>query len=196
MWTLPSVATVRPSTRPAKCCRRQARRGGQAFTASCRDTARRHGLIVHGGSIGELDAGTLFNTSLVFGPDGAELGRLQKDPPVRHHHAERRGPIAKAGCFGAGREVVVAEAGRDSTGAVHLLRSALPGNSILALRRRGAAVIFVPSAFTRRNRPRPLGCAVAGPRRGKPRAGSSPRPRRGRHADAQGRPRENLGAIP
>ena len=41
-------------------------------------TARRHRVTLHGGSIGERVGDTLFNTTLVFGPDGAEIARYRK----------------------------------------------------------------------------------------------------------------------
>ena len=51
--------------------------GGPAFRF-LRDIARRHGIHVHGGSIGEHDGDRLFNTSLLFAPDGSLTGRYSK----------------------------------------------------------------------------------------------------------------------
>ena len=40
--------------------------------------ARTHGVAVHGGSLGERHGDGLFNTTVVFGCDGAEMGRYRK----------------------------------------------------------------------------------------------------------------------
>lgn len=46
--------------------------------AALRDAARLHSVYVFGGSFPERDGDKLFNTCLVFGPDGALLGRHRK----------------------------------------------------------------------------------------------------------------------
>ncbi len=51
--------------------------GGPAFRF-LQDTARRHRIHVHGGSIGEHDGDRLLNTSLLFTPDGKLVGRYSK----------------------------------------------------------------------------------------------------------------------
>src|SRR4051794_33555701 len=50
--------------------------GGLAYEF-LRRTAREKRIVVHGGSIAELGADRLFNTTVVFGADGAELGRYR-----------------------------------------------------------------------------------------------------------------------
>ncbi len=113
-------------------------------------TARRLGLVLHGGSIGERAGDTLFNTTLVFGPDGLELARYRK---IHLFDAVTPGGLGyrESSLFGAGDRVV--------TCAVALPHGPLTlGLSIcydlrfpelfLALRRAGAQVILVPSAFT------------------------------------------------
>ena len=40
--------------------------------------ARSQRIIVHGGSIGEAGGEKLFNTTVVFDPDGAEIARYRK----------------------------------------------------------------------------------------------------------------------
>jgi nitrilase len=163
--------------------------GGQAYSF-LQDTARRHGLIVHGGSIGELDAGTLFNTSLVFGPDGAELGRYRKihlfdiTTPSGEGYRESR-------LFGAGREVVVAEADGIRLGLSICYDLRFP-ELYLALRRRGAAVIFVPSAFTAETG-RDHWDVLLRARAVETQSWIIAAATTGRHADAQGRPRETWG---
>jgi predicted amidohydrolase len=51
--------------------------GGPAYTF-LRDIARRHGVYVHGGSIGERVGGKLANTTVVFDPQGREIARYRK----------------------------------------------------------------------------------------------------------------------
>ncbi|MCQ8239242.1 carbon-nitrogen hydrolase family protein [Rhizosaccharibacter radicis] len=51
---------------------------GQAAHEFLRQTARRHGIHVHGGSIGERSGDRLLNTSLLFGPSGRRLGIYRK----------------------------------------------------------------------------------------------------------------------
>ncbi|MFN8983125.1 MAG: nitrilase-related carbon-nitrogen hydrolase, partial [Alphaproteobacteria bacterium] len=51
--------------------------GGPAYEL-LRGLARRHGMTVHGGSIIENGGEKLFNTTLVFGPDGVEIARYRK----------------------------------------------------------------------------------------------------------------------
>jgi nitrilase len=115
--------------------------------------ARTHRITVHGGSIGERDGDTLFNTSVVFGPDGAELARYRKIHLFDVTTPSGQG-YRESALFGAGDQVIVAQPGTIDDGEPGLRL----GLSIcydlrfpelyLALRRQGAEVIFVPSAFT------------------------------------------------
>ena len=57
--------------------------------SSCAAIARSHGIHVHGGSIVERAGDRLFNTTVVFDPEGARTGALPQDPSVRHRHAGR-----------------------------------------------------------------------------------------------------------
>jgi len=114
--------------------------------ALLRTMALRHGIVVHGGSIGERVGDTLFNTSLVFGPDGKELARYRKihlfDVTTPNGQGYRESAM-----FGAGDAVVTFAAGGVTFGLAicYDLRFA---ELFLALRRAGAEVIFLPSAFT------------------------------------------------
>jgi nitrilase len=155
-----------------------------------RQTAVRHGLIVHGGSIGELDGGTLFNTSLAFGPDGAELARYRKihlfdiTTPSGEGYRESR-------LFGAGADVVVAEAGGSRLGLSICYDLRFP-ELYLALRRNGAEVIFVPSAFTAETG-RDHWDVLLRARAIETQSWIIAAATTGRHADAHGRPRETWG---
>jgi nitrilase len=163
--------------------------GGEA-DGFLQQTARRHGLIVHGGSIGELDADTLFNTSLVFGPDGAELGRYRKihlfdiTTPSGEGYRESR-------LFGAGSEVVLAEVDGIRLGLSICYDLRFP-ELYLALRRRGAEVIFVPSAFTAETG-RDHWDVLLRARAVETQSWIIAAATTGRHEDAQGRPRETWG---
>jgi predicted amidohydrolase len=51
--------------------------GGPAYNF-LRNTALKHGVYVHGGSIGEKAQGKLANTTVVFDPEGVEIARYRK----------------------------------------------------------------------------------------------------------------------
>jgi nitrilase len=111
-----------------------------------RDTAIRHNILVHGGSIGERVGDTLFNTSLLFAPDGAELARYRKihlfdvTTPTGQGYRE-------SSLFGAGSTVEIGRTATHGFGLAICYDIRFP-ELFLALRRAGAEVIFVPSAFT------------------------------------------------
>jgi nitrilase len=119
---------------------------GSAY-AFLQDCARRHGIIVHGGSIGERSGDTLFNTSLVFGPDGAELGRYRKI-----HLFDVTTPAGlgyrESALFGAGDRVVVTPPAGGLRLGLSICYDLRFPELYLALRQAGAEIIFVPSAFT------------------------------------------------
>ncbi len=117
--------------------------------------ARRLGITLHGGSIGEREGDTLFNTSLVFGPDGRELARYRKIHLFDAVTPQGRG-YRESSLFGAGAEVVTCPIGLP--GGQATLGQVTLGLSVCydvrfpelftALRRQGAGIIAVPSAFT------------------------------------------------
>ena len=114
------------------------------------ETARRFGITLHGGSIGERAGDTLFNTTLVFGPGGEELARYRKihlfDAVTQSGQGYRESSL-----FGAG-ETVVTCGTRSPDGPLTLGLSICYDlrfpELFLALRRAGADAILVPSAFT------------------------------------------------
>jgi nitrilase len=110
------------------------------------ETARRLGMTLHGGSIGERDGETLFNTTLVFGPDGAELARYRKIHLFDAVTPSGQG-YRESSLFGAGDRVVTCAAGGVRLGLSICFDVRFP-ELFGALRRAGAEVIFVPSAFT------------------------------------------------
>ena len=114
------------------------------------DTARRLGIVLHGGSIGERVGETLFNTTLVFGPDGAEIARYRK---IHLFDAVTQSGLGyrESSLFGAGDSVVTCPAalatGKLTLGLSICYDLRFP-ELFLALRKAGAEVILVPSAFT------------------------------------------------
>ncbi len=113
-------------------------------------TARRHAITLHGGSIGERDGDTLYNTTLVFGPDGAELARYRKihlfdaTTPAGQRYREST-------LFGAGNALATCRIGAPDaplTLGLSICYDLRFGELYLALREAGADLIVVPSAFT------------------------------------------------
>jgi nitrilase len=114
------------------------------------ETARALGITLHGGSIGERVGDTLFNTTLVFGPDGRERARYRKihlfdvTTPTGQGYRE-------SSLFGAGDEVVTCHIGAPGGGITLGLTICYDlrfPELFLALRRAGAEAIMVPAAFT------------------------------------------------
>lgn len=119
--------------------------GGPAYEF-LRRTARERGIFVHGGSIGEAAEGRLYNTTVVFGPDGGELGRYRKihlfDIVTPGGQDYRESAI-----FGGGDQSIVYEAAGVKVGCAICYDIRFP-ELFLALRRQGAELILLPSAFT------------------------------------------------
>ncbi len=114
------------------------------------DTARRFGVTLHGGSIGERDGDTLYNTTLVFGPDGAELARYRKlhlfDATTPSGQGYRESSL-----FGAGNALAtcrIGPAGAGLTLGLSICYDLRFPELYIGLREAGADVIVVPSAFT------------------------------------------------
>lgn len=111
------------------------------------DLARRHRLLVHGGSLlEERPDGKCGNTTVVFGPDGTELGRYRKihlfdiETPSGQVYRE-------SDDFAPGREVVVLDQVDPPLGLSICYDLRFP-ELYQELAKRGAKVIAVPSAFT------------------------------------------------
>ncbi len=120
--------------------------GGPAYEF-LRDTARRHRVHVHGGSIGErAEGGKLCNTTLVFDPQGREVARYRKLHLFDIVAPDGAG-YRESATYAAGSEVVTVDIGDMRVGLAicYDLRFA---ELFLALRRAGAELILLPSAFT------------------------------------------------
>ncbi|MDE1896999.1 MAG: carbon-nitrogen hydrolase family protein [Rhodospirillales bacterium] len=109
-------------------------------------TALKHGIHVHGGSIGELAGDRIFNTSIVFGPDGKELGRYRKIHLFDISTPDGQG-YRESAIFGAGQQVVTVEILGITVGLAICYDLRFP-ELFLELRRQGAELILLPAAFT------------------------------------------------
>ena len=122
---------------------------GPAYTF-LRETAQRLGVFLHGGSIGERAGDTLYNTTLVFAPDGAELARYRKIHLFDATTPSGQG-YRESSLFGAGDRVAtcrIGPPGSELTLGLTICYDLRFPELFLALRRAGADVIVVPSAFT------------------------------------------------
>lgn len=119
--------------------------GGAAYEF-LRATARDSRIHVHGGSIIELAGERLFNTTLVFDPDGREIARYRKIHLFDIVTPDGQG-YRESATFGAGDAVVTFRAGGLTVGCAicYDIRFA---ELFLALRRAGAELIVLPAAFT------------------------------------------------
>lgn len=110
------------------------------------ETARTHGITLHGGSIGQRHGDRLLNTSLVFGPDGVERARYSKIHLFDITTPGGEG-YRESDTYAPGSEIVTVPVGAFTAGLAicYDLRFA---ELFLALRRRGANVIVLPAAFT------------------------------------------------
>ena len=119
--------------------------GGQAYEF-LRRMAVAHRVYVHGGSIGERGGEKLYNTSLVFSPDGVELARYRKIHLFDITTPDGQG-YRESSTYGSGDEVVTCEVAGVKLGLAICYDLRFP-ELFLALRRRGAELIMLPAAFT------------------------------------------------
>jgi nitrilase len=119
--------------------------GGAAYEF-LRSVARANKIAVHGGSIGELDGGKLYNTSVVFGADGTELARYRKIHLFDITTPDGQG-YKESETYGAGDEIVTCEVNGFRIGLAICYDLRFP-ELFLALRRRHVDLIMLPAAFT------------------------------------------------
>jgi nitrilase len=119
--------------------------GGEAYRL-LQDMARRHGVLLHGGSFLERGEKTLFNTSVVFDRKGQEIARYRKlhlfdvvTPDGREYR--------ESTLVGRGEGVVTyeAEGARIGCSICYDLRF---GELYRQLAAKGAQILMVPAAFT------------------------------------------------
>lgn len=151
---LPEVVAFQGGTAEARLAAAEPAGPGSPTYDTLRDLARRHRIVLHGGSYLE-DAGRerVFNTTVVFGPDGAELARYRKIhlfDVVTPGGQEYR----ESATVGRGGEVVAYDApgGRDGGGGLRVGCSICYdlrfGELYRALAAAGAELLAVPAAFT------------------------------------------------
>jgi nitrilase len=119
--------------------------GGAAYEF-LRSVARSERIFVHGGSLGERGGETLFNTTVMFDPDGTEIARYRKIHMFDIVTPDGKG-YRESAVYGSGRQVVTAASGGVTVGCAICYDIRFP-ELFLALRRAGAELIFLPSAFT------------------------------------------------
>lgn len=123
--------------------------GGAAYRL-LRGLAQELRITLHGGSIGEIDASSpgdlIYNTTLVFDPDGAELARYRKIHLFDITAPDGQG-YRESATYGAGDRVVTCRVG-DITVGLAICYDLRFGELFLALRRAGAELIVLPAAFT------------------------------------------------
>lgn len=119
--------------------------GGPAYEF-LRQTAIAHKIHLHGGSIGELDGDKIYNTSLVFSPQGQELARYRKIHLFDITTPDGQG-YKESAVYGAGDAVVTCDIGGLKLGLAICYDLRFP-ELFLNLRRAGAELIVLPAAFT------------------------------------------------
>ena len=118
---------------------------GEAYTV-LQGIARKAGIFVHGGSIGERLGDRIANTSLVFGPNGAELARYRKIHLFDVVTPSGEG-YRESDTFAPGETVVHVQLGAVSAG-LAICYDVRFAELFLRLRRAGAELIILPAAFT------------------------------------------------
>ncbi len=142
---LPEVWAFQGGTLEARQVAAEAIPDGPAY-ALLQALAARHRLVIHGGSFLERAEGRLFNTTVVFGRDGAELARYRKlhlfdvvTPDGREYR--------ESATVGRGREVVAYDADGVRVGC-SICYDLRFGELYRALAAAGAEILAVPAAFT------------------------------------------------
>ena len=119
--------------------------GGLAYEFM-REMARTHQLHVHGGSMGERGGEKLFNTTVVFNPNGEEIARYRKIHMFDIVTPDGSG-YKESSTYGAGDEIVTYEANGVKVGCAICYDVRFP-EMFHKLRQAGSEVIFLPSNFT------------------------------------------------
>lgn len=119
--------------------------GGPAYEF-LRGVARQNRIYVHGGSIGERAGDRLFNTTVMFDPEGAEIARYRKIHLFDIVTPDGTG-YKESATFGGGSEIVTCQVNGVGVGLAICYDLRFP-ELFLALRRAGAELIFLPAAFT------------------------------------------------
>src|SRR5581483_9426924 len=119
--------------------------GGAAYEF-LRTTAREKRIWLHGGSLAEHAADKLYNTTVVFDPEGAEIARYRKIHLFDITTPDGTG-FRESNTYGSGADIVTFAANGTRVGCAICYDVRFP-ELFLALRRSGADLILLPSAFT------------------------------------------------
>lgn len=119
--------------------------GGEAYEF-LREVARANSIHVHGGSIAEASGDLLYNTTVVFDPDGVEIARYRKIHLFDIVTPDGQG-YRESATFRGGDSVVTFQAHGVTCGLAICYDLRFP-ELFLKLRQAGAEIIFLPSAFT------------------------------------------------
>jgi len=119
--------------------------GGEAYEF-LRQMALQHNVHIHGGSIGEAAGERLFNTTVVFNPQGAEIARYRKIHLFDITTLDGQG-YRESATYGAGEVLVTCDVGGFNVGLAICYDLRFP-ELFLALRRRNVDLIMLPAAFT------------------------------------------------
>jgi predicted amidohydrolase len=118
---------------------------GPAYTF-LRDIARKNGIYVHGGSIGEKVRGKLANTTVVFGPEGKEIARYRKIHLFDVVTPDGTG-YRESADYIPGDSIVTFDLDGMKVGCAICYDIRFP-DMFWSLRRAGAELILLPAAFT------------------------------------------------
>jgi nitrilase len=119
--------------------------GGPAYNF-LREIARRNGMYVHGGSIGEKLRGKLANTTVVFDPEGTEIARYRKIHLFDVVTPDGTG-YRESDDYIAGDSIVTFDVDGMKVGCAICYDIRFP-DMFWSLRRAGAELILLPAAFT------------------------------------------------
>jgi nitrilase len=119
--------------------------GGAAYEF-LRGIARDKKIFVHGGSIAERDGERLFNTTVAFNRAGQEIARYRKIHLFDIVTPDGTG-YRESATFGGGADIVTYAADDVRVGCAICYDLRFP-ELFLSLRRAGAELILLPSAFT------------------------------------------------
>ncbi|RVU23060.1 carbon-nitrogen hydrolase family protein [Streptomyces antnestii] len=103
------------------------------------EAARTYGIWLFAGSVPELADGVTYNTTVVYGPDGAVAGR--------HRKAHLYRPTAEDAVFAAGDEASVVDTDRFGRIGMATCFDGDHAGYARALRERGARVVVMPAAY-------------------------------------------------
>lgn len=108
--------------------------------------AARHGVTIHAGSLVEKSGNSHYNTSVVFGPDGAEIARYRK---IHLFDVDAPGGTAyrESDTINRGEDIVTYKIGEVTVGCAICYDIRFP-ELFRKLRDKGAEVIVLPAAFT------------------------------------------------